>query len=146
MRLKIERLLVLILFILSSFAFGQKANEKLVSGVVRDEKGELPQSISVTVKRTTNVVTNEHGVVSIVVKASGVSAFTPVGLETIELKPTSNELNTTLTVESKSLSDVVVVGYGSQKNAKVTGVIATISMDSVLGNTGILFFNQNIYL
>jgi TonB-linked SusC/RagA family outer membrane protein len=36
--------------------------------------------------------------------------------------------------DDKSLNTVVVVGYGSQSKAKVTGAIATIKMDDVLGD------------
>jgi TonB-linked SusC/RagA family outer membrane protein len=135
MRIKIQRLLVLFLLILTSIAYGQSTSERLISGVVKDDKGTSLQSITVTEKGTSNVViTNERGMYSIRVKPSAFLVFTGVGLESQEIKASSNVMDITLRIESKSLSDVVVVGYGSQKKAKVTGAVASLTMDSLLGD------------
>jgi TonB-linked SusC/RagA family outer membrane protein len=136
MRIKTERLLVVILLILSSVAFGQNTGDRQISGVVKDERGALLPSISVTEKGTANVViTNEQGAFSINVKPSAIIVFTGVGFESTELKVgSSNTLHVALKYDAKSLSDVVIVGYGSQKRAKVTGAVATIKMDEVLGD------------
>jgi hypothetical protein len=39
-----------------------------------------------------------------------------------------------LNEDVKELSDVVVVGYGTQNKAKVTGATATLKMNDVLGD------------
>jgi len=135
MRFKIERLLVVILLTFSSVAYTQNTTERIINGVVRDEKGILLPSISVTEKGTTNtVITNEQGTYSIRVKPSAILVFTGIGFETVDAKiSSSNSLDVELKSESKALADVVIVGYGTQKRAKVTGAVATIKMDEVLG-------------
>ncbi|OQP49629.1 hypothetical protein A4D02_28990 [Niastella koreensis] len=136
MRFNIERLLPLVFLLFSSIAFGQTELKKMVKGVVKDEKGATLQGITVTEKRSGNTaITNEKGYFEIPAKTPATLLFTGIGFEAQELKTGSNE-NVTITLknESKSLSDVIVIGYGSQKKAKVTGAVATITMDSLLGD------------
>src|SRR5690349_19399953 len=128
MRIKIERLLALVLLILSSAAFGQNATENLVKGVIRDDNGAFLQSITVTEKGTTNaVVTNGHGSYAIRVKPTAVLVFTGVGFERQEVAVSgNNQVNVTLGTDAKALSGVVVVGYGTQKKVNLTGSVAVV--------------------
>jgi hypothetical protein len=122
---------------LSVLSFAQGTDLPVVTGVVRDEHGGLLQGITVAEKGTRNmVITNVQGVFSIRVKSANVTlVLTGVGFEKQELKAAGNtSFDVVLKADVKSLSDVVVVGYGTQKKAKVTGAVATLTMDSVLGD------------
>lgn len=136
MRNKTKLLLALVMLLLSTVSFAQTALTRLVSGVVKDEKGSLLNSITVTEKGTTNAVaTNEKGVFSIRTKQDVTLIVTGIGFEMQEVKVAAKSVVTIfLKEDAKSLSDVVVVGYGSQKKAKITGAVATIKMDEVLGD------------
>src|SRR5688500_9844011 len=121
MRFNAKRLLVLLMIAFSTIAFSQNTTQRLLRGTVKDEKGALLQSITVTEKGTKNaVMTNAAGSYSITVKPNAILVFTGVGLEAQEVKASGNgDVNVTLSFDSKSLSDVVVVGYGSQKKANL---------------------------
>ena len=57
-----------------------------------------------------------------------------VGYQTQEIKWTGVPLNVILSDDTKVLDEVVVVGYGSQKKANLTGAVASVKMDEVIGN------------
>ncbi|HEY1870580.1 MAG TPA: TonB-dependent receptor plug domain-containing protein, partial [Chitinophagaceae bacterium] len=108
----------------------------MIKGVVKSEKGTLLQSITVTERGTTNAVkTNDQGEYSITVKPSAVLVFTGIGLETQEVSTSGKTaVNIVLKEEAKTMGEVVVVGYGSQQKAKLTGAVSSIKMDNVLGD------------
>ncbi|HET7898386.1 MAG TPA: hypothetical protein VFL47_11960, partial [Flavisolibacter sp.] len=62
MHRKIERLLVIVLLLVSSFVFGQISPQKQIKGVVEDENGTALPGIAITQKGTSNtVITNGNG-------------------------------------------------------------------------------------
>jgi len=101
-----------------------------VSGKVVDEKGLPLPGVSVTLKGTTNgVVSDVNGNFSINVPDanSGTLVFTFVGYTRQEIALTgSTSINVNLQPDSKSLNEVVVVGYGTQKKATLTGSISVV--------------------
>jgi TonB-linked SusC/RagA family outer membrane protein len=136
MRIKIVRLLIILLLISPSIAFTQNPGQTLIKGTVKNEKGVSLESITITEKGTSNlVVTNEKGEFSIQVKPSAILVLTSVGFETLEVSTSGKTtLNVVLKEVSKTMGDVVVVGYGSQQKAKVTGAVSTVKMDNILGD------------
>ncbi|MCU7548826.1 TonB-dependent receptor [Chitinophagaceae bacterium LB-8] len=134
--MRLKQLLALLLIFISAFSYAQQSNTRLVTGTVKDEKGNILPSITVTEKTTSNaVVTNDKGAFSIRVKEKNTMLiFTGIGFEAQTISVGSQTtLNIMLKDDVKSLNDVVVVGYGSQKKAKVTGAVATVKMDEILG-------------
>jgi TonB-dependent starch-binding outer membrane protein SusC len=101
---------------------------RIVTGVVSDATGAIP-SVSVMEKGTTNgVVTDLDGKFSFAVGKSAVLVFSFVGYIAQEVPVgTQNVFNITLTEDSKTLGEVVVVGYGTQKKKDLTGSIVSIS-------------------
>lgn len=108
--------------------------QKTITGKVTDEKGNPLPNASVIVKgSTTGTVTKPDGTFSLVVpgtaKALIVSSVDmgtqeqPIGIQTV--------LNFTLKQEDKVVSEVVVVGYGTQRRKDVTASIATISGNDI---------------
>jgi TonB-linked SusC/RagA family outer membrane protein len=101
-----------------------------VTGVVSDDKGETLQGVSILVKGTTKTtVTDAHGKFQLSSdNESAVLVFTFIGFKTFEATiKTSKSLNITMSPESKSLSEVMVVGYGTQTKAEFTGSSARVT-------------------
>ena len=124
-------------FFLSALVFGQETGKLEIKGAVKDNKGVGLQGITITEKNTANVsITNGTGEFTIKVgSASATLVFSGVGFQTKETKIEEGKaVNILLNEDVKELSDVVVVGYGTQNKAKVTGATATLKMNDVLGD------------
>ncbi|SEM81458.1 TonB-linked outer membrane protein, SusC/RagA family [Mucilaginibacter gossypiicola] len=103
-----------------------------ITGVVTSTKGET--LIGVTVKlKGSNVaaVTGTDGKYSIrLTELKGTLVFSYIGYVTKEVDINNQTvINVTLTEQEKSLNDVVVIGYGTQKKASVTGAISSVKGD-----------------
>jgi len=97
--------------------------EVTVTGTVKDEDGPLP-GVNILVKGTTQgTITDPNGKFSIIVPdASSILVFSSVGYLTQEIAVEGrNILEVIMKQESASLSELVVVGYGSQRKIDVTG-------------------------
>ena len=112
----------------------QQPVEIIVSGTVTDEKGKPMTGVNVRVKGTNeNVVTGEDGEYKMkVADGNGILVFSFVGYITQEV-PINNHttVNISLKIQSSSLNEVIVVGYGSQKKIDVTGSIASVSAKDI---------------
>jgi len=100
----------------------------LVKGVVKDSEGLPIPGVSIVEKGTKNgTVTNGQGEFSINVKATGsILIISSVSYLTKEAAVTGSSLNIVLESDRKSLDEVVVVGYGTQKKANLTGAVSQI--------------------
>ncbi len=119
------------LLILLTCLQGQLIAQKTVSGKVVSGDSTL-EGVTVQVKGTNQATqTNKEGSFQISVPASAVLLFSYVGFATQEIT-VGNQTNIQVRLQSNSqnLQDVVVVGYGTQRKANVTGSIATISADA----------------
>src|SRR5690606_1542122 len=108
------------------------AQEISVRGTVTDEFGDPIPGVSVIVKGAPHgVVTDASGNYTITVpNERAVIAFSYVGFTTIEQTVGNNRvLNATLMADNKSLEEVVVVGYGSQKKVNLTGAVETVGSE-----------------
>lgn len=134
--MKITGLLALIMMSISSMVFGQETNPIEIKGIVKDSKGVTLKDVNVTEKGTTNtVITNGSGEFRIKIRSAAATiVFSGVGFQTIETKvEEGKDLSILLTEDVKELSDVVVVGFGTQKKANLTGATSTVKMDQILG-------------
>ncbi|MEB3036549.1 SusC/RagA family TonB-linked outer membrane protein [Capnocytophaga ochracea] len=109
------------------------AQNKQISGTVTDEKGTPLPGVSVQIKSTTRgVATDFDGKYSIEASPGNVLLFSFMGYasqeKTIGKGGGGNNLiiNVKLKEDTQELSEVVVVGYGSQKKENLTGAIATV--------------------
>lgn len=104
-----------------------------ITGVVRDKKGAPLEGVSITIKGTQmGTTTNADGGFQISVpSASNVElVFSFVGYTTQTVKLGSrNVFNIVLEEAVSDLSDVVVIGYGTQKKSSVTASISKIQND-----------------
>ncbi|PWS26218.1 SusC/RagA family protein [Pedobacter yonginense] len=102
---------------------------KVVTGTVYDEKGITLPGVGVMVKGTSIATsTNIDGKYSITVPASGtVLVYSFIGSTSQEITIGSKTLiNVNLKSASTALSDVVVIGYGTQKRQDVNGSVSSV--------------------
>ena len=124
---RVTVLSVVLFFLITNSLFAQT---RTVTGTVVDSKSKDPLSgVSVSVKGTkTGTVTNAEGKFSISVLGNPVLILTSTGYENLEIKTDAAE---TISVELVSLNlqlnDIVVVGYGRQKKATLTGAVEVIN-------------------
>ncbi len=134
--MKATVLVALIMMSISSMVFGQETNPIEIKGVVKDSKGVTLKDVNVTEKGTPNtVITNGNGEFRIKIRSAAATiVFSGVGFQTTETKvEQGKDLSIVLTEDVKELSDVVIVGFGTQKKANLTGATSTVKMDQILG-------------
>ena len=100
----------------------------IVSGQVTDAKGSSIPGVSVKLKGSATASTTDNaGKFSIKVPENGILVFSYIGYVTSE-QPVNGKstINVKLLENSQALSEVVVVGYGTQKKAVVSGAVASV--------------------
>lgn len=104
-------------------------------GVVKGNQGETVIGASVVVKGSTNgTITGLDGDFTLNnVKRGDVIQISYIGYVSQEVVWQGTPLNITLKEDSQTLEEVVVVGFGSQKKANLTGSVSQVKMDDVLG-------------
>src|SRR5690606_34370900 len=107
--------------------------DSLVSGVVSSMAGQPISGVTISVKdRGRSVSTDAEGKYTIRASGDDVLRFSSVGYETLEI-PISNRtvVDVQLSAVSQSLEEVVVVGYGEQRRANLTGAVSTVGSDEL---------------
>ena len=125
---KVLRLVLLCLTLM--IALPALAQEIQVKGRVIDEKGEAVIGAAVKVKESTKgALTDLDGNFTVSAPRKGhlIISFMGFKSQTIDLSTSKLPLKITLQEESKSLKEVVVVGYGSMQKKDLTGSISSIS-------------------
>ncbi len=125
---------VLVLSCLTAFtSFAQN----VVTGKVTDENGEPLPGVSIYIKGTVNGVISElDGTYSISVKKSDVLVFSSMSYLTEERKITSQKVvDVVLREDNSALEEAVVIGYGTQKKAHLTGSVAAVTQEEILKTT-----------
>jgi TonB-dependent starch-binding outer membrane protein SusC len=126
--LKVSGLFLSITFLIF-FAVNAFAQSRKVSGKVSDETGNGIANVTVMVKGTQVAVqTDAAGDYSIDAAANATLVFSSVGFTTNEATTKGlNSVNVTLVSQANKLNEVVVVGYGTQRKADLTGAVGSIS-------------------
>jgi TonB-linked SusC/RagA family outer membrane protein len=122
------------LFFVSMLCLTALAQVKGVHGIVKDATGEPLIGVNVLVKGTTNgSITGIDGDYTLTnVKASDVLVISYIGYLTQEVKVgNQTAINVTLKEDTKTLEEVVVIGYGSVKKKDLTGSVATVSSETL---------------
>ena len=108
------------------------APQDVVRGTVVDVNGEPIPGASVRLKGS-NIGTTSDLDGKFSIEGTGTLIISFVGYETQEVTARRGSvLNVTLREDSQILDDVVVVGYGMQKKATLTGAVAQVQGDEVL--------------
>lgn len=102
-------------------------------GIVKDATGESIIGASVIVKGTTNgAITDFEGNFALTnVKKGDIIVISYVGYQKQEIKWNGGTLNVVLKDDTEVLSEVVVVGYGIQKKANLSGAVAQVNSDEL---------------
>jgi len=118
------------LLVLFTFCMQAIAQNRTITGKVTDEKGAGIYGASVTVKGSTNIgtATNADGYFSLSVPSRATAILvSAIGLGEKEISLTkSDSYSIKLSSTTQSMDEVVVVAYGTQKRAEVTGSVATV--------------------
>jgi TonB-linked SusC/RagA family outer membrane protein len=131
-----KQILFLFLILWSSAAFAQT---KRVTGVIVDPLGETIIGANVMEKGVQNgTVTDTEGRFSLQVAQGATLVVSYIGYGTREV-PTGNEttLNITLVEDTKSLNEVVVIGYGSVRKGNLTSAVSHVSSKDFLNTNSV---------
>ncbi len=125
------KIILLLLFLLSISGFAQNIT---VSGVVTSSDDNMPiPGVNVIIKGTTRgVSTDFDGNYSIQTAKGETLEFSSIGFKTKSITIESqNLINIVLEIDVESLDEVVLVGYGTQRKADLTGSIVTIKSQDI---------------
>jgi TonB-dependent starch-binding outer membrane protein SusC len=122
--------ILLMLFMLNISAYAQ---QRTVTGTVKDSNGEEVIGASVMLKGgTEGTITDINGKFSLQVSASAKTLIVSyVGMKTKEVAISGNTVNVVLEDDAKMLDDVVVIGYGTVKKSDLTGAVSSIGEKSL---------------
>jgi len=120
--------LLFLFFLFPLFAIAQTIT---VKGIVKDASGETLIGVSVKVVGTTNgSITDLSGAYEIKTSGNSKLSFSYIGYQTVLVDINGRtSINVSLKDEDKSLNEVVVVGYGTQRKEAVTGSVASVKGD-----------------
>lgn len=115
----------------------QQQKQKRISGVIKDAAGEPIIGANVVEKGTTNgTVTDMDGKFTLDVQDKGVLQVSYIGYLTQELSVSGkSSFNVIMVDDSQNLSEVVVVGYGTQKKVNLTGAVSTVKSEMLENRT-----------
>ena len=134
-----------LLLLLSLFcSVGAMAQSKITGKVVDEQNQALP-GVSVVVKNTTTgSVTDTEGRYTLNAP-SGATAlvFSYIGFTTQEVPiGGKSTVNLTLAADTKSLNEVIVVGYGVQKKETITGSVAAVKGSELVKSPAVNLSNS----
>jgi TonB-linked SusC/RagA family outer membrane protein len=117
-----------LLFIAFIFSAEAMKAQKIISGRVSDADGNPLAGVTAQVKGTNkSTVTGSKGEYSVDAAATDVLIFTSVGYATLEVAiKERSTLDVRLVQQNKSLDEVVVIGYGTQKKKDMTGAVSSV--------------------
>jgi len=116
------------------FASTVLAQNRNVTGSIKDTEGNTLPGVTVIEKGTTNGVSSDvDGIFSITLKGNNpVLVFSSVGFLPVEetVSPSQNEYHIVMTEDAAILKDVVVVGYGTVKRSTLTNAISSVGNEN----------------
>ncbi len=104
--------------------------EREITGRVTDDQGNPLEGVTVSAQGHAGATkTGTDGTYRLVVATEGATlVFSMIGYETTNREWSGERtLNVTLTASLSDLEEVVVIGYGTQRKADITGSVATVS-------------------
>ena len=129
MKTKFNGILTLLLAFIVQISFAQ---DKAISGTVKDASGALP-GVSILIKgTTTGTETDFDGKYTLRASSGNVLVFSYLGYKTVE-RTVGNAavINVTLAEDANVLDEVVVLGYGSQKKTELTGSTVQVNSEQI---------------
>ena len=111
----------------------QREKNRVITGYVKDKNGEPIIGGNVLIKGTSvGTITNVDGAYSLKVLDNTVLVVSFIGYKTQEVAVgKQNIVNVILPDDQELLDEVVVIGYGTQKKADLTGAVANINAEKL---------------
>ncbi|MFO7673703.1 MAG: carboxypeptidase-like regulatory domain-containing protein, partial [Lutibacter sp.] len=125
-------LVAIVVMLISTYNLSAQ-QAKVISGIVTSVKEGTPlPGVNVLIKGTaTGVVTGFDGQFSINASSNNVLVFTYVGFQNKEITVgNQTQINVSLTEDTTSLDEVVVVGYGTQRKSDLTGAVSIVDVNA----------------
>ncbi|MFV5697189.1 SusC/RagA family TonB-linked outer membrane protein [Flavobacterium sp. ZT3R17] len=126
-----EWLLAIIVMLFSSYTLSAQ-QDKTIKGIVTSTKDAMPlPGVNVLIKGTNKVVvTGFDGEYSIKADSNDILVFSYIGFANQEVTVgNKSQLNIVMNNDLNKLDEVVVIGYGTQKKADITGAIAVVNVN-----------------
>lgn len=121
-------------FLMLLFSVNQmSAQGKTINGVVTSAQDNLPlPGVNIMIKGTKTVTTTGFdGEYSIKASPNDVLVFSFIGFQNKEIAVGSqSKIDVGLGEDTNKLNEVVVIGYGSQKKADLTGSVSVVNLES----------------
>jgi TonB-linked SusC/RagA family outer membrane protein len=132
--MKKQILLIILVLVISLPSFAQQGE---VTGTVVDETGEAIPGASIQVLGSNQgTVTDIDGKYSISAGSEEILVFSFVGFVPVrETVGTRSIIDVTLIEDISEMEAVVVVGYGTQRKADMTGAIVAVDLDPLKGQS-----------
>lgn len=112
----------------------QQNQDRKIQGIIKDENGFELVGVSVVVKGTSQgTITDLDGKFELKVsdkETQLVISYVGFMTQNVDIRNKSN-LNITLKEDTKTLDEVVVVGYTTQRKADLTGAVASVKMENI---------------
>lgn len=109
----------------------QTRTDIVISGTVIDENGKPLPGVSVSVRGVSTMTTTDGGgkFKLVVQSPDAVLAFSFIGYETVETSVgTKTTFNIQMRIASKSLGEVAVVGFGTQRKVSLVGAQSSVKV------------------
>ena len=130
-KMKISQFVIFTFFVLCC-SLAALAQKTAVRGTVKGDDGMPIPGATVIVKGTTvGTSTDFDGVYTINSKIGDELVFSFLGMNSKTIKVTGKQLNVVLTSNIESLSEVVVIGYGSVSKKELTGAVAQVKSEAL---------------
>lgn len=130
---KCKKISLLLSFLALVVLNASAQNNILVKGRITNEKSQPVPDVSVVVQGTsTGTTTNANGEFQINAPSNGTLVISSVGYPTKEIAINGQAThNITLSTSSTDMEQVVVIGYGSQRKADVTGSTVSVKGEAL---------------
>ena len=114
----------------------KSSETKKISGIIKDVNGEPIIGANVKIKgQSIGTITDIDGRFVLDASTDATLQISYIGYASLEMNTgNKKELNIVLKEDTETLEEVVVVGYGVQKKANLTGAVSSVKMDEILGD------------
>lgn len=114
--------------------YSQQGSPRTYNGTIADSAGNLIPGATVSVKNSSKgVVTKNDGSFTLQAVPGTTVTVSIIGYLSKEVTlGDNNNVQITITSQASNLTDVIVVGYGTQRKASVTGAVSTIKSDDLV--------------
>ncbi len=129
---KAKRMMLLFLWLAGSYT--ALAQDRAVSGTVKDESGSPMPGVNVIVSGTSNgTVTDISGKYSLTVGSGAKLLFSFIGYTSQEVTVGANTIvDVSMKVDVTELSEIVVTGYTSERKADIIGAVSVVNSKELL--------------